>query len=144
MSSSYSSLIEGSSLDGNILIFNCTPLLFSSYESSFFLFSECTESNHFLLEHIPWMNEFHDPRRPFKVDIITSTFFTFSFTASICSWFERLLWLHGLCILYLHILQLDSLVHIVISFFPSNSLKFCSSVLEPHSVVDYKELTTPS
>ena len=28
-----------------------------------------------------------------------------SLTASSCSWFERLLWLHGLCILDLHILQ---------------------------------------
>ena len=51
--------------------------------------------NHFLLEHIPWMNEFHDPGRPFKVAITTSSFFT----ASSCSWFERLLWLHGLWIL---------------------------------------------
>ena len=28
--------------------------------------------NHFLLEHIPWMNEFHDFGRPFKVAITTS------------------------------------------------------------------------
>ena len=39
-------------------------------------------------------------------------------------WFERLLWLHGLCILDLHILQLVSLGHILTLFFPSNSLKF--------------------
>ena len=39
-------------------------------------------------------------------------------------WFERLLWLHGLYILDLHILQLVSLGHILILFFPSNSLKF--------------------
>ena len=40
------------------------------------LFTKSAESNHFLLEHIPWMNKFHDPRRPFKVAITTSTFFT--------------------------------------------------------------------
>ena len=73
------------------------------------------ESNHFLLEHIPWMNEFHDPRRPFKVAITTSAFFT---SASSCSWFERLLWLHGLYILDLHILQLVSLGHILIFVLP--------------------------
>ena len=43
-------------LDGDILMFNCTPLLFSSYDSSFFFFPKFVESNHFLLEHIPWMN----------------------------------------------------------------------------------------
>ena len=30
------------------------------------------ESNHFLLSHIPRMNESHDPRRPFKLVITTS------------------------------------------------------------------------
>ena len=66
------------------------------------------EGNHFLLVHIPRMNESHDPLRPFKVAITTSAFFTSSFTASSCSWFERPLWLHGLYILDLHILQLVS------------------------------------
>ena len=33
-------------------------------------------------------------------------------------WFERLLWLHGLCILDLHILQLVSLGHILIFVLP--------------------------
>ena len=48
---------------------------FSYYELSFFLcalFPESAESNHFLLEHIPRMNESHDPGRPFKVVIIVS------------------------------------------------------------------------
>ena len=70
--------------------------------------SSFAESNHFLLAHIPCMNESHDPGSPFKVAITTSAFFTSFFTASSCSWFERLLWLHGLCILDLHILQLVS------------------------------------
>ena len=58
---------------------------FSSYESSFFFFPEFAETNHFLLAHIPWMNEFHDPWRPLKVAITSSALFTSSFTASICS-----------------------------------------------------------
>ena len=49
------------------------------------LFLESIEINHFLLAHIPHMNEFHDPGRPFKVAITTFAFFTFSFTASSCS-----------------------------------------------------------
>ena len=80
LSSSYSSLLEGSSLDGKSLIFSCSHLLFPSYESIFFFFSKSTKSNHFLLAHIPWMNESHDPRRPFKVAVTTS-----SFTTSSCS-----------------------------------------------------------
>ena len=68
-----------------------------------------------------WIN---DLGRPFKVDITTSAFFT---STSSCSWFERLLWLHGFYILDLHILQLVSLGHILILFFPSNSLKFWNS-----------------
>ena len=53
-------------------------LLFSYYESSFFLcsfFLESTEDNHFLLAHIPRMNESHDPGRPFTTSyssLITS------------------------------------------------------------------------
>ena len=47
-------------------------LLLSSYESSFFLFWKSTKSNHFLLAHIPWMNESHDTGRPFKVVITIS------------------------------------------------------------------------
>ena len=58
---------------------------FSSYETSFFFFPRSAESNHSLLEHIPWMNEFYDPGRPFKVAITTSAFFTSSFTVSSCS-----------------------------------------------------------
>ena len=95
-----------------------THLLFSSYESSFLFFSESTESNHFLLAHILHMNESHDLGRPFKVAITTSAFFTSSFTASSCSWFERLLWLHGFCILYLHILELVSQSNILIYILP--------------------------
>ena len=90
------------------LIFKCFHLLFLSFFFLWVLFLESIESNHLLLAHIPHMNEFHDPGRPFKVAITTFAFFTSSFTASSCSWFERLLWLHGFCILYLHILQLDS------------------------------------
>ena len=47
-------------------------LLFSYYESNFFLcalFPESVEGNHFLLAHIPQMNESHDLWRPFKVVI---------------------------------------------------------------------------
>ena len=56
-------------------------LLFSYYESSFFLcvlFPESAESNDFLLVHIPCMNESHDLGKPFKVDITTFTFSTYS------------------------------------------------------------------
>ena len=57
---------------------------FSSYETSFFFFfPESVESNYF----IPWMNEFYDPGRPFKVAITTSTFSASSSTASRCSAF---------------------------------------------------------
>ena len=52
--------------------------------SSFFFFPESAESNHFLLAHIPHMNESHDPERPFKVAITASALFTSSFTSSIC------------------------------------------------------------
>ena len=50
-----------------------------------FFFPESTESNHFLLAHIPWMNESHDPGRPFKLDITTTELFTSSFIATSCS-----------------------------------------------------------
>ena len=56
----------------------------SYYESSLFFFPESVESNHFLLAHIPRMNESHDPGRPFKVVITTSAFSTSSTTSS-CS-----------------------------------------------------------
>ena len=79
MSPSYSSSLEGSSFDGEILIFNCSHIIFSSYESSFFLFPKCIEGNHFLLAHISHMNESHDPRRPFQVAIIAYAFFTYRF-----------------------------------------------------------------
>ena len=61
---------------------------FSYYESSFFLcvlFPESAESNHFLLPHIPWMNESQDYGSPFMLVITTSTFSTSSSTASSCS-----------------------------------------------------------
>ena len=63
-------------------------LLFSYYESIFFLcvlFPESTEINHFLLAHIPHMNESHDPGRPFKVAITTFAFSTSSSTTTSCS-----------------------------------------------------------
>ena len=64
---------------------NCSHILFSSYDSSFFFFLEFAESNHFLLAHIPLMNESHDLRRSFKVVIATSAFSTSSSVASSCS-----------------------------------------------------------
>ena len=75
LNSSYFSLLEGSSLDGESLIFSCSHLLFSYYESRFFLcalYPESAEGNHFLLEHIPRMNESHDPGRIFNVVITIS------------------------------------------------------------------------
>ena len=60
-------------LNRESLMFNCSHRLFSYYESSFFLcafFPESAEGSHFLLAHIPWMNESHDPGRPSKVVII--------------------------------------------------------------------------
>ena len=63
--------------------FSIAPVFFfSSYELRFFFFPESVESKYFLLAHIPWMNEFYDPGRPFKVAITT-----FSSTASSCSAF---------------------------------------------------------
>ena len=50
-------------------------LLPSSLELSFFscvLFPESIENNHFLLVHIPWMNESHDHGRPFKISYSSS------------------------------------------------------------------------
>ena len=47
--------------------------------SSFFFFPELAEINHFLLAHIPRMNESHDPGRPFKVAITTSAFWIVTF-----------------------------------------------------------------
>ena len=44
--------------------------------SSFFFFPKSVESNYFLLAHILFMNESHDPGRPFKVAITTSAFWT--------------------------------------------------------------------
>ena len=75
MSPSYSSLLEGSSLHRESLIFSCSHLLFSYYDSGFFLcalFLEYVEGNHFLLAHIPRMNESHDLGRSFKVVITIS------------------------------------------------------------------------
>ena len=77
--------VVSSCVDCESLIFSCSHLLFSSYESSFFFFPESVESKHFLLAHIPRMNESRDPGRPFKEAITTSVFFTSSFTASSCS-----------------------------------------------------------
>ena len=57
---------------------------FSSYETSFFFFPKSTEGNHFLLAHIPHMNESHDHGRPFEVAITTSAFSASSSMASRC------------------------------------------------------------
>ena len=70
LSPSYSSSLEGYSLNCESLIFSFFHFLFYYYESIFFLcalFPESVEGNHFLLTHIPWMNESHDLGRPFKV-----------------------------------------------------------------------------
>ena len=67
LSYSYSSSLDVSSLNRENLIFGWSHLLFSYYELRFFLcvlFPESSEINHFLLAHIPRMNESHDPRRP--------------------------------------------------------------------------------
>ena len=85
LSPSYSSSLEGSSLNHESLIFSCSHILFSYYESSLFFFLDSAESNHFLLPHIPRMNDSYDPGRPFKVAITTSAFSTSSSTASSCS-----------------------------------------------------------
>ena len=64
------------------------PFLLLLFEVSFFLcvlFLESAESNHFLLAHIPRMNESHDPLMSFKVDISSSAFSTSSSTATSCS-----------------------------------------------------------
>ena len=53
--------------------------------SLLFFFPESAESNHFLLAHIPRMNESHDLGSPFKVVITTYAFSTSSSTASSCS-----------------------------------------------------------
>ena len=61
--------------------YSIAPIFFfSSYES--------TESKHFLLAHIPCMDESHDPGRLFKVAINTSAFFTSSFTCFLRSSFD--------------------------------------------------------
>ena len=44
-----------------------------SSEMSFFLFLESTKSNHFLLAHIPHMNESHDHGRPFSTSSSTAS-----------------------------------------------------------------------
>ena len=88
LSPSYSSLLEGSSLNHESLIFNWSHFSFSYYEMSFILcvlLPESAESNHFLLEHIPRMNESHDTRRTFKVVITNYSFSTSSSTALRCS-----------------------------------------------------------
>ena len=59
--------------------------IFSSLiqESNFFLcvlFPESAEGNHFLLAHIPRMNESHDPGRPFKV--VTTIYYYSSIASS--------------------------------------------------------------
>ena len=97
------------------------------FPSSLLFFLESAESNYFFLVHIPCMNESYDPGRPFKVAITASVFFTSSFTASSCSWFERLLWLHGLCILDLHFLQIKVIFRSM--FFPSNILVKESNII---------------
>ena len=64
-----------------------SPIFFSLIMSFFLcvLFPESAESNHFLMAHIPWMNESHDLEMPFKVVITTFSFSTSSSTASSCS-----------------------------------------------------------
>ena len=99
---------------------------FSYYESSFFLcalFPESAESNHFLLAHIPWMNESHDPGRPFKVVITTSAFSTSSSTTSSCSliW-ETLVKYDSMVSAFFIFFNWFLEVIFRFMFFPSNSL----------------------
>ena len=109
LSSSYSSSLDGSSLKGESLIFSCSHILFSYYESSFFLcvlFPESAETNHFLLENIPCINESHDQGGYHHLCILHFFFYRFKlffYLRDPCK-----VWLHGLCIPDLHILQLVS------------------------------------
>ena len=128
LSSSYFTSLEGSSLNREIFIFSFSHLLFSYYESSFILcvlFQEFAEGNHFLLTHIPWMNESHDPGMPFKVAITTSSFSTSSSTATSCSFIWETLVKYDCMVSVFWIFTFSNYFLKVIlwfMFFPSNIL----------------------
>ena len=123
MCPSYSSSLEGSSLDGEHLIFSCSHLLLSYYELRFFFFRESTERNQFLLAHIPWMNESYVPERTFKVVITTSEFSTSSYTASSCSLIWETLVKYD-CMVSAFFTFFNSFLEVIFwfMFFPSNRL----------------------
>ena len=102
LSSSYSPLLEGSSLEGESLIFSCFHLLMSrASSSSWSLLKVITSFWHKFLE---WMNPMilgGHSRWP-------SPLLHSSLPLQVVLWFERPLWLHGLCVMDLHILQLVS------------------------------------
>ena len=83
------------------------------------------ESNHFLLAHIPRMNESHEPGRPIKVVITISALFTSSSTASSCSLIWETLVKYDCMVSALWILTFFNCFLKVIfwfMFFPSNIL----------------------
>ena len=128
MISSYSSSVEGYSFNREHLIFSCSHLLFSYYGSRFIscvLFPDSVESNHFLLAHIPQMNESHDHgRRPFKV-VITISAFSTSSTARSCSLIWETLVKYNCMVYAFWIFTFFNWFLKVIfwfMFFPSNSL----------------------
>ena len=94
-----------------------------SSETRFFFFPKFVESNQFLLEHIPWMNEFHDSGRPFKVAITTSAFFTSSFPAWSCSLMVSAFWIFTFFSWFLKVIFWSM-------FFPSNSLVKESNLID--------------
>ena len=108
-------------LDGESLIFSWSHILFSYYESSFFFFLESAKSNHFLLAHIPCMNGF-----PWSQEAIQGGyhhfcilhFFFYCYKLFFDLRDPRKVWLYGLCILDLHILQLFTQSHILIYVLP--------------------------
>ena len=100
--------------------------LLSYHESSFFfysLFPDSAKGNHFLQEHIPWMNESHDLKRPFKVVITTSAFSTSSATASSCSFiWETLVKYDSMVFAFFTFFNWFLEVIFWFMFFPSNIL----------------------
>ena len=111
-------IVEGSSLNHESLIFSCSHLLFSYYELSILLcalFPESAESNHFLLEHIPRMNE-----SSWSWEAIQGGYHNFCilyFFIHCFNFFFDLrdpckLWLYGLCILQL-IPQIRLLIYVL-------------------------------
>ena len=88
------------------ILFEWWELYLQLLPSSSSLLISRAENNHLLLAYILHMNESHDPGRPFKVAITTFAFYCFKLFSALrdpCK-----VWLYGLYILDLHILQLVS------------------------------------